>query len=227
MAQYCVEASGRIGPTSVDVPPVDLTHFADPDATDLRPALGLSEDDEVVLYMGSFFEFSGLDVVVRDLAAAAASRPRLRLVLVGGGELEPELHRLVDSLKLGDRVLFTGIVPYAQLPQYLRVADVALNPFRPEQVTHVALPHKVLQYMAAEIPVVSTDLHGLRGVIGDDSGVTFVPAPGDVLAAAIRLFDRPHAERRAIAETQRSTALETFSETAAADGFERLLASVG
>lgn len=227
MAQYCVDASGRTGPTSVDVPPVDLTHFAAADESDLRPELGLSPEDEVVLYMGSFFEFSGLDIVVRALARLRTERPRLRLVLVGGGELEPELRRLVAEHELGDRVVFTGYVPYDALPRYLKVADVALNPFRPELVTHVALPHKVLQYMAAGVPVVSTDLRGLRGVIGDESGVHFVDGPDEVLSGAIDLLDRTADERAAIAARQRSTALTTFSERAAADGFERLLGSVG
>lgn len=227
MAAYCVEASGRTGPTSVNVPPVDLRHFATADTSELRPRLGLSTDDEVLVYMGTFFPFSGLDQVIHDLAAVCTERPKLRLVLIGGGELEPELRRLVDDHHLHDHVIFTGVVPYAELPVYLRVADVALNPFNPEPVTHIALPHKVLQYMAAGVPVVSTDLHGLRGVIGDDSGVTFAATPADVVAAALSVLDRPATERAAVAQRQRDTALTTFSERSATDSFERLLRDVG
>ncbi|GGR34503.1 glycosyltransferase [Agromyces mediolanus] len=226
MADYCVEASGRTGPTQVDLPPVDLSHFADEGVRIDRSTIGLREDDEVLLYMGTFFEFSGLDTVLEALVPEFARRPRLRVVLVGGGELEPELRRIVERESLGDRVVFTGVVPYAQLPGYLRLADVAINPFRPELVTHVALPHKVLQYMAAGVPVVSTALHGIVGILGDDAGVTWAAEPAAVAAEALALLDTPTEHRRGIVERQRDTALRTFSEAASVSGFEETLRSI-
>jgi glycosyltransferase involved in cell wall biosynthesis len=227
MVRYCVEESGRTGPSVVNIAPVDLSHFAAAQHLDRRPELGLAPEDEVVLYMGSFFGFSGLDTVLADMTGIFASRPRLRLVLVGGGELDAELRATVADAGLRDRVVFTGVVPYAELPSYLGVADVAINPFRPELLTHVALPHKILQYMAAGIPVVSTSLEGIRAVLGEDSGVTWVDAPSGVARVAADLAARPAAERATIADRQRAVALSTFAEQSSVDSFEEALKGVG
>ncbi|WP_307794564.1 glycosyltransferase family 4 protein [Leifsonia sp. TF02-11] len=226
MTDYCVRISNRTGPTSTDLPPIDLSHFEDSGAHDVRASLGLTADDKVLLYMGTFFEFSGLDVLIDDLAPRFAEHPELKLVLVGGGELDAQLRATVHERSLQDRVIFTGVVPYASLPGYLASADVAVNPFRPELVTNVALPHKVLQYMAAGVATVSTDLSGLRGVLGDDSGVTLVEHQHDIASVATRLAYEPARVRADIVRRQRDYVDRTFSKQLAVDAFEKTLESL-
>lgn len=225
MAAYCVEASGRTGPVSVDLPPVDLAHFERP-VDDVRDRYGLDAEHRVIAYMGSFFEFSGLDDVLLALRPAFSADPLLRLLLIGGGELEPRLRELVAENGLDDRVVFTGVVPYAQLPEHLAMADVAINPFRPEQVTNVAFPHKVLQYMAAGIPAVSTSLRGLRGVLGDDSGVRWADDATGVAQIAVDLAEADSDQRVLNAAVQRAFVDKTFSLEIAAGGLESSILSV-
>jgi glycosyltransferase involved in cell wall biosynthesis len=225
MGRYCVEASGRVGPVSVNLPPVDLAHFERP-VEDVRSRYGLSSDDRVIAYMGSFFEFSGLDDVLLALRPAFDADPRLRLVLIGGGVLEPRLRELREQHGLADRVVFTGVVPYAQLPEHLAMADVAINPFRSQRVTNVAFPHKVLQYMAAGVPAVSTSLSGLRGVLGDDAGVGWAEGPAGVAQLAVEMLDASPAERTRVASTQRAFVDATFARERAAVGLERSIMGV-
>ena len=227
MARYCVEVSGRTGPTRVDIAPVDLSHFERRVQADIRPELGIGPNDRVLLYMGSFFGFSGLDTVIRALPPLVERDPSLRLLLIGGGELDATLRATTRELGLDDHVIFTGVVPYARLPEYLAVGDVGINPFEPGLVTHIAIPHKVLQYMAAGLPVVSTDLEGLHGVLGDESGVTFVAGPDGVADAAFELARVDAGTRSAIAARQRAFADATFSEEAAVVAFEEHLITVG
>ena len=226
MTAYCVRISGRTGPATTDLPPIDLSHFEDTGAGDVRASLGLSADDKVLLFMGSFFEFSGLDILIDDLGPHFAAHPELKLVLVGGGELDAKLRETVQERSLQGQVIFTGVVPYAALPGYLASADVAVNPFRPELLTHVALPHKVLQYMAAGVATVSTDLEGLRGVLGTESGVTLVEDQRDIAGVATALaFEAPEV-RAAIVRRQRDYVDRTFSKQVAVDAFERTLRSL-
>lgn len=225
LAEYCVQASGRVGPVSVDLPPVDLAHFERP-VDDIRSRYGLSPEHRVIAYMGSFFDFSGLDDVLLALRPAFDADPLLRLVLIGGGELEPRLRELRDQHGLSDRVVFTGVVPYAELPEHLGMADVAINPFRAQRVTDVAFPHKVLQYMAAGVPAVSTSLKGLRGVLGDDAGVRWADDAAGVATIAVELAETGRADRERIAKTQRAFVDETFSIERAAAGLERSIQSV-
>jgi glycosyltransferase involved in cell wall biosynthesis len=225
LAAYCLDVSGREGPVSVDLPPVDLTHFERP-VDDVRGRYGLTPDHRVLAYMGSFFGFSGLDDVILTLRSAFATDPLLRLVLIGGGELEPRLRALREEHGLIDRVIFTGVVPYAELPEHLAMADVALNPFRPMQVTNIAFPHKVLQYMASGIPTVSTSLTGLRGVLGDDTGVVWADDPAAAARAAVRLLETDAADRARIGATERAFIHATFSHEKAAEDFEHTIHSV-
>lgn len=226
MTSYCVRMSHRIGPAVTNLPPIDLAHFIAADASQIRPELGLTSSDKVLLYMGTFFEFSGLDVLIDELEPYFSSHPDLKLVLIGGGELDFALRDTVKSRGLQRQVIFTGVIPYAKLPGYLKSADVAVNPFRKELLTDVALPHKVLQYMAAGVPAVSTNLDGLRGVLGEDSGVTLVDGPQHVAQAAVQIAYSSDHDREEIGRRQRDYVDRTFSHKRAVDDFEKTLTSL-
>jgi glycosyltransferase involved in cell wall biosynthesis len=223
MARYCVEFAGRTGPTVVNLPPVDLSHFSAKPEKNLRPSLGLSPAHKVLLYMGSFFAFSGLDKVILGLVPEFERHPELRLVLVGGGELDRKLRSMVSELGLSERVLFTGVVSYDELPAHLAMADIALNPFEPQLLTDVALPHKVLQYLAAGALTVSTSLEGLRAVVGDDAGVVWVDRPEDVAVAAAGLAYAPLRGRPTFSPDKRQAVIARFSRQSAVNSFMETL----
>lgn len=228
MAQYCIDESDRTGPAVVNLPPVDITHFSSVAVSRgaMRERLGIAAESRVIMYMGSFFSFSGLDVFLDRIASAVRNDPRLHVLLVGGGHLDRSLRQQVLALGLDGRVTFTGVVAYRELPDYLRAADVAINPFRPEFLTHIALPHKVMQYMAAGVPAVSTRLSGLHSVLGDESGVEWADGPKSVADAAARMAIAPEAELKAAADRQRDVVNALFSAEAAAASFERTILSV-
>lgn len=226
MAQYCIKLSGRIGPTVVNLPPLDLSHFirGAPDSG-LRGRLGIDAGDDVITYLGSFFYFSGLDTVIREFAAQAASFPQAKLLLIGGGEQDGELRTLVSELGLEKRVIFTGLIPYADLGEYLALTTVAINPMRPSLVSNTAFPHKVIQYMAAGLPVVSTKLTGLYKTFGDESGLTWSDSTEGLLAKALELsVDEKLCSANAVQET--SAVSSKFGIESAVDAFEAAIRSV-
>jgi glycosyltransferase involved in cell wall biosynthesis len=183
MLQYCVSMGANSKRASVEWPPLDLHRFetavAIPGSKEL---LGIAEDSKVILYMGSFFYFSGLPEVVRTFAQ---SEGREHLVLIGGGEQDAELRELVLRLGIESRVTFTGFVSFDQLPSYLRLADVAINPMHRSLVANAAIPNKVIQYLAAGLPVVSTRLEGLEKTFGSSPRLKLVNTAEDVIKSAI------------------------------------------
>lgn len=205
LERYCVALSNREGPALVNLPPVDLSHFKGSQDKSILKDYGIPIDAQVLMYMGTFFRFSGLERALKDFAAQLKTHKDLYFILVGQGEIENQLRDLVETLNISNHVLFTGRVDYLQLGRMLRAADVALNPFESEFLTNVALPHKVLQYMATGVPVVSTDLEGLRGTVGNDSGVTWVNSGMSHVDVAVKLLEHSPDHLRAIGIRQQET----------------------
>lgn len=188
MASYCNQLGQRTKETKVHFPPLDLSHFQDGarDAA-LRNSLGFSANDRVLVYMGSFFYFSGLVKALREFAKLAKGNSTLKFLLIGGGEQDQELRKLAIELGIQEQVVFTGFIGYRDLPRYLKVADVALNTLESTLVTNVAFPNKVLQYMAAGLPVVSTKLEGLFSVFESESSILWESNPTSVVRRAVQI----------------------------------------
>ena len=209
--------------SSVELPVLNLAHFlaGKEERQRMRAEIGIEVDATVIVYMGSFFYFSGLDQVIRQLGKMV-DKPQL--VLIGGGEQEAELRKLVTSLELEDYVTFTGFVGFDELPSYLSVADVAINPMLPSLVADSALPNKVLQYMASSLPVVSTNLKGLSSLFHRADGLSLVSSPEEVLVKSISVA--ADANLSQMGEENRKLVDETLKGEMSVNAFEQLLTQV-
>jgi glycosyltransferase involved in cell wall biosynthesis len=227
MADYCLSLGARTKPTKVFFPPLDLSHFRnqgrDPG---LRRSLGFNDEDRVLVYMGSFFYFSGLVDALDGFAEVSKSSPNLKLLLIGGGEQDSELRQKVEALGLAAKVVFTGFVSYNELPRYLKIADIAVNTLELTLVANVAFPNKVLQYMAAGLPVVSTKLEGLHQTFGDNSGIVWAEDANAVMKAAIQLVDKTDTELARVSQMQLDAVSKIFGVELAVDEFEASLLNI-
>jgi glycosyltransferase involved in cell wall biosynthesis len=188
--------------------------------------LGFAESDKVLVYMGSFFYFSGLMDALDEFSNISPGEPGLKFLLIGGGEQDSELRQKVERLGLSEKVVFTGFVNYADLPKYLKVADIAVNTLEPTLVANVAFPNKVLQYMASGLAVVSTKLDGLEQTFGNRAGITWASDSKTVIQAATRLAQQPDAELRNAVKLQLDAVSQIFGVQAAVDNFEEALVSL-
>ncbi len=144
-----------------------------------RSELGLDPDDVVVGIVARLNPEKAHHVLLQAIARLAPHEPRLRLVVVGDGELEPQLRALTAELGIGDRVLFTG--RRADVAELLPGFDVACL-----SSVHECAPLSVIEAMAAGLPVVVTDCGALRDLV-TDGGEGFVVPVGDVGALADRI----------------------------------------
>lgn len=219
MASYCNELGKRTKTTKVHYPPLDLNHFQEGIRDiSLRRSLGFSDEDRVLVYMGSFFYFSGLGNALREFSLSSANNPNLKMLLIGGGEQERELKRLVEEIKVRDKVVFTGFIRYEDLPIYLKVADIALNTLEPTLVANVAFPNKVLQYLAAGLPVVSTKLQGLMTVFDSEKSILWRESASDAVKTACRISKKELLEMSS--GTEKKLSLSKFAPAAALERFE-------
>jgi glycosyltransferase involved in cell wall biosynthesis len=224
MAEYCRTLGSDADRTFVDLPPIDLSHFAEGSSNreQVRSKLGIAKDVKVILYMGSFFYFSGLPQLIDEFSRSSGQGEVL--VLVGGGEQDRELRDQVARLGLTERVFFTGFVGFDLLPDYLAAADVAVNPMQASLVSNAAFPNKVIQYLATGLAVATTRLKGLVLTFGDVPGIRYSETPEAVmrdaleLAASKDLFELGKANQALVAQK--------FSKVGAVKAFENRLLEV-
>jgi glycosyltransferase involved in cell wall biosynthesis len=225
LADYCVSHNAQHVPLVVNVPPLDLAHFYNAGKRiNVRKKYNISNDDFVIMFMGTLYEFSGLSKVIADFAVLKPEGTKL--VIVGGGKDEFLLHKLVEEFNLGNQVIFTGVIPYPELPAILGIADVAINSFEPSLVTDVAFPHKVLQYLAAGLVIVSTKLKGLYNSLGENAGIYWVDETSQVLAKALDLRNNPPTNLTETKNLGRTFVQENFNKEKAVSEFERAIKGI-
>jgi glycosyltransferase involved in cell wall biosynthesis len=229
MTKYVMELMGDKFQDKIVMhyPPLDQRIFkATTRDIDLASSLGIKASDKVLIYMGSFFYFSGLDEVIVELAKSVSKDPAIKLLLIGGGEQEALLRELVESNNLSNNVVFSGFVPFHDLPRYMSLGDVALNPLIVSTVASAAFPHKVLQYMAVGLPTVSTKLDGLYAAFGDDSGLRWASSPTEVLEIALNILGNDQDSRESQIRLQREVLDRLFSPTVTVNKLEETLLEI-
>jgi len=176
-------------PNAVDV---EGFHFGKPQDTALRASLGL-EDAKVIGFIGSFYAYEGLDLLIGALPLVLREIPEARVLLVGGGPQEAALKALTERLGLQHAVRFAGRVPHAETPRYYSTVDVLAYPRRSMRLTDLVTPLKPLEAMAQGLLVVASDVGGHRELIRDGvNGALFKAGSAESLARAlITLFRTP------------------------------------
>lgn len=163
---------------------VDVTAFSTggvPDAV-FQVELGLV-NKQVVGFIGSFYAYEGLTLLLDAIALLQQAWPDLRVLLVGGGPEEARLREQVQKKNLTQRVIFTGRVPHDQIHKYYDLVDIFSYPRLPMRLTELVTPLKPLEAMAQGKLVLASDVGGHRELITQDqTGVLF--RAGDVAALA-------------------------------------------
>ena len=165
-------------PNAVDA---ELFSAMTPDMA-LRERLGLG-GRRVLGFIGSFYAYEGLELLLYALPKVLQAAPDVRLLLVGGGPEEARLRQRAQELGLTDAVVFAGRVPHDQVNAYYGLIDVCVYPRLRMRLTELVTPLKPLEAMAQSRLVIASDIAGHRELIID--GVTGVLFPaGDASSLA-------------------------------------------
>jgi glycosyltransferase involved in cell wall biosynthesis len=113
-------------------------------------------------------------------------RPRLKLLLVGGGPEDERLREQVRNLGLGERIVFTGRVPFEDVRRHYDLIDVLVYPRISMRLTDVVTPLKPLEAMAMGKLLVASDVGGHRELVRDkETGTLFRAGDPDDLRAKL------------------------------------------
>ena len=192
---------------------VDLTLFGEPVARDpaLAASLGL-EDAETIGFIGSFYDYEGLDDLIAAMPALVTARPKARLLLVGGGPMEAALRAQAAASPAADAIRFVGRVPHTEVERYYALVDVLAYPRKRMRLTDLVTPLKPLEAMAQGKLVAASDVGGHRELIRDgDTGTLFAPDNPAAIAMALAGllaersgWDARRARARAFVEAERN-----------------------
>ena len=172
----------------------------------LRAELGLPADSIILFSIGRMVYKKGFEYLIRAVPAVLREHPNARVVLAGGGDLEPRLVSLVKQLGVEDSVVMPGWVSRDKLPLYFSGCDLFVLPSVVDQQGNVdGLPNTLLEAMASARPVVATDVAGIPLAVKDGDNGLLVPEkqPGE-LASAINLLLRAPELRLQYGEAGRS-----------------------
>jgi PEP-CTERM/exosortase A-associated glycosyltransferase len=192
---------------------VDMEMFGTPIAPDpvLRTQLGL-DDADVIGFIGSFYDYEGLDDLIEAMPYLVNQRPRARLLMVGGGPCEQALRAQAAASSVADTIRFVGRVPHDEVENYYSLIDIMVYPRKAMRLTELVTPLKPLEAMAQGKLVAASSVGGHRELIRDGvTGTLFAPDnPLDMALSLANLFAHRHmwdARRRvarAFVETERN-----------------------
>jgi len=184
----CVSQSvARFSATTAGLPPdrlvvipngVDLDRYP-AGRSDVCAALGIPAGRRLVSFVGRLEPQKGLPWLLESAQAWLARLPDHDLVIVGKGPDQPRLQKLCRQGGIASRVHFVGW--RRDVPEILAGSELLVLPSRWE-----GMPNVVLQAMASRLPVLATDVEGVRELLGEEAGPQIVPF-GDTRAWAENL----------------------------------------
>ncbi len=182
-------------PDRIELSPngVDLALFGEPVARDAALARDLAlGDGPVIGFIGSFYDYEGLDDLIAALPHLRERQPGARLLLVGGGPMADSLRAQAAASPAADAIHFTGRVPHDQVDRYYSLVDILAYPRKRSRLTDLVTPLKPLEAMAQNRLVAASDVGGHAELIAHGVTGTLFPAddPPGAARALADLLDR-------------------------------------
>jgi len=134
-----------------------------PESRKTRQELGLPEDKFIVILQGAGIN---VDRGAEEAVEAVRELEQVLLVILGDGDVVPQLKSYVASHSLSEKVLFIPKKPYTEMMQYTACADLGLTLDKPSNLNYrFSLPNKLFDYLHAGIPVICTDLQEVTAIV--------------------------------------------------------------
>jgi glycosyltransferase involved in cell wall biosynthesis len=150
----------------------------------LRARYGLQKSC-VIGFIGSLKPWHGVDVLIKGFKRCYEGHPDLRLLIVGDGPLRGALEGLTRDLGIAESVVFTGAVPYEEVPIHVASLDIAVCP-APGNPNHHLSPIKLFEYMAAARPTIAARFSDIPKIIRDhETGILVEPGDEADLGQAV------------------------------------------
>ena len=184
---------------------VRLDHFQPQAASqELRRKLGFS-GQTVIGFVGWFRKWHGLELLIEAFQRARLNDENVKVLMIGDGPAMAGLQELVRANKLSDAVIFTGPLPHAEVPAYLDLIDIAVQPAANEY----CCPMKLLEYMALGKAIVAPRQENIQEVLREgEEAVFFTPGDAESLGGALRALVENRSRMEELGRKARAAVIE-------------------
>lgn len=179
-------AKVRVIPNGIDLAEFQTKYSKE----ESREKLDLPTDDQIILFLGYLTPYKGPDILLRTFSQIVRSRPDTTLVFAGNGSMEEELKETAHKLGVKDQVIFAGFVEKEDRSLYYRSADVYCLP---SFMSTECYPLAILEAMASQVPVVTSQIGGIPDIVEDQVNGLLVPPQDEnrLKDTLITLLDDP------------------------------------
>lgn len=170
---------------------------------------------KVIGFIGGFYPWHGLDMLIDCFADLQKEFQDLILLLIGDGPIKEKLENKVKKLNMEKNIRFTGRIDHGQLPDYMAAFDIAVMP----DSNDYGSPMKIYEYMSMAKPVVAPRLGPLEdGISHGREGLLFNQSDRNGLTEAIKILLSDEKVRERIGRTAREKILSKHTWQKNAEG---------
>ena len=130
--KYKVKRDVHIIPSGIDVTRFYKENIDKTKLEDLKKELNIKKDDFIILYVGRIAKEKNIEFLINNLKDITKKIPKAKMVIVGDGPDMNDLALLVHQNKLDKKVIFTGKVPWNDIPKYYQLANVFVTSSKTE-----------------------------------------------------------------------------------------------
>jgi glycosyltransferase involved in cell wall biosynthesis len=145
--------------------------------------LNLNQNNNYICFVGNLVPWQGVEYAIQAAPLILTAYPDARFLIVGEGLMKEELINLAEKTGVLDKFIFTGAVPYEEVPKYINVSDVCIVPKRP--LKSGFSPLKLYEYMACGKSVVASRISGFEILEEQNAGFLVEPENPEELANAV------------------------------------------
>jgi len=188
-------------PNGIDPEIFDPTRFGAAERDALRARYGLSTDDRVCAFIGTFGQWHGADILAQAIAELRTNHAdwlttnRCRFLLIGDGPKAKEVRQIIERANATDICTITGLVPQSEAPLHLAASDCLLSPHvaNPDGSKFFGSPTKLFEYMAMEKGIYGSRLDQIAQVLAPSVDIGALPdaAEPSPLERAVAVLGEP------------------------------------
>lgn len=121
-----------------------------------------NSEKKIILYQGAVNEGRGVDWVIKAMPYIENAL----FIVIGNGDKKEEMIQLCKELKVEDKVIFKGFIPFNELPSYTNSADLGVCLLEAKGLSYYySLPNRIFDFMQAHVPILATNFPEIRNII--------------------------------------------------------------